>query len=295
MHTAQNLVVARLHGQMDVLAHLRQFRHRADEIVRHVARVACREPDALDAFDLVNLPQQRGQVRAGAEVVPVAIYILAEEGYLPIPLGRHPRHLIHHSLRRHAALSPAHVRHDAKGTELITPMDDVYKSAHRAVPYGGQRGQRSLSFRAVPYLVDRHTSVLHLTHEFREAVDVVYPKDQVEIRRALPHPLAFSLHQATGDPQDQSRSSAFEGAQLTKTPKRLIIGALADGTGIEQDDVRVRGIVGRPITHTGQEAGHGLRIPQVHLAALRDDVEALRRLHRHPHRVYSRVRRASSR
>ena len=112
-HPAQHGVVARLDGQVEVLAHRRALGHRRDEPVRQVPRMRRHEAQPRDArlavggADAVDRAQQLGEVRPGVEVqaaaapalrrdvpeallgrqvVAVGVDVLAEERDLPVAL-----------------------------------------------------------------------------------------------------------------------------------------------------------------------------------------------------------------
>jgi len=59
--------------------------------------------------------------------------------------------------------------------------------------------------------------------------------------------------------------------QLSQTRVELFFRALADAAGVDDHDIRVCRVPGRLVTGLFEEAGHPLRIVDVHLAAERLD------------------------
>src|SRR5207302_2686755 len=279
VHPPEHLVVPGLDRQVNVLADLRQLRDRPNQRQGHVPGVARREPDPLDAFHLVHGPGQARQVAARRQIVPVTVGILAEEGDLPIPLRGEPGHLGDDGLRLHAPLAAPDVRHDAERTELVAPVDDVDEPPDRAAPQGGQAREWTVALRAIPDLVDRLAALPRLPEEFGEPVDVVDAEDQIEVGSPLADALAVLLHQTARDPQDEARPEPFERSKLAQPSIGLVIRAFADGAGVDQDHIRLGGVGRWPISHACQQPGHRLRVPDVHLAALGDDVKPWCLLH----------------
>ena len=89
---------------------------------------------------------------------------------------------------------------------------------------------------------------------------------------ALEDRLAFLLRDAAGDGDD--RVVPVLGGQLPQLAEsrvELLLGALADAAGVDDDDVGVRGVVGRLEAGLLEQAGHALGVVDVHLAAERLD------------------------
>ncbi len=79
LHAPQQFVVARLHGNIDMLAYFGQRGHAFDHTVVHVARVRGHEADALQPVDLAELRHQFGQVRLAGQIQPVSLDGLAQQ------------------------------------------------------------------------------------------------------------------------------------------------------------------------------------------------------------------------
>ena len=107
-----------------MLADLRQIADGLDQPRAGMARMRAREPDALDAGDIVDLGEQLREVAAGIVRRLVVVDDLPEQLDLAaarvdgladvrqdVGLGAH-------------ALVAARVRHDAEGAVVVAPFDD---------------------------------------------------------------------------------------------------------------------------------------------------------------------------
>ena len=85
---------------------------------------------------------------------------------------------------------------------------------------------------------------------------------------ALEDRLAFLLRHAAGD-RDDRVVALFRGqlAQLAQPRVELLLRALADAAGVDDDDVGVGRVVGRLEAGLFEQAGHPLGVVDVHLAA----------------------------
>ena len=115
-----------------------------------------------------------------------------------------------------------------------------------------------------------------------EAIDelglLVRAQEQVHGRVAAPQPGPVRLaHGAAGQHDPQPGVRGLEPSEMALPPDDLLLGALADGAGVDDDQVGV--VHRRRLGATGGEesTGHLLRVAAVHLAAQRPDVEARQR------------------
>ena len=168
-HPAEDRVVARLDGQVEVLADRRAVGHRGDQPVRQVPRVRGDEAQASDRPAAIGGPQridradQLGQVRAPGEVEPVAgpplgvhvgepllgrqvvavgVDVLAEQRHLAIAGGAEGARLVDDLVERTAALRTAAERDDAVGAGLVAAVDDRQPGRDRRAAGHGPGGDR---------------------------------------------------------------------------------------------------------------------------------------------------------
>ena len=104
---------------------------------------------------------------------------------------------------------------------------------------------------------------------------LVGPQEEVDRRVAAPQPGPVRLaHRAAGEHHAHPRVGRLEPGQLAHPADDLLLGALADRAGVDDDEVGGLERVGLLAAGGQQPPGHLLRIAAVHLAAERPDVEA---------------------
>jgi hypothetical protein len=149
-------------------------------------------------------------------------------------------------LRPHP-LVPAGIGDDAKAAELVAALDNrdvrldrIASPRHakrpRHIVVGVQVQEKSRSF-FPGRLLDEH----------RETADGLRADHNVsDAGRALENRLALLLGHATGD-RDDGVVPLFrcQDTQLAKPGVQLFLGPLANAAGVDDDDVRVGGILGR--------------------------------------------------
>jgi hypothetical protein len=115
-----------------------------------------------------------------------------------------------------------------------------------------------------------------------EAADVVGAEDDIDPRGALDDGAAVLLGQAAADGDLQIRVLELGLAQLAEVAVELVVGVLAHGAGVEDDDIGGLGpLAGREagdvdIARRLEQAGEALGVVDVHLAPVGADVVALR-------------------
>jgi len=151
LHVGQHLVVAGLHGNLDLLAHLRQGGHRVEDAIAHVARVAGQEADAPQPLDVMHRGQEVGQVGpAAGEVLAVPVDDLPQQGDFAYALLDQPPDLRHDLPQRPAALHPAAEGDDAVGARVGAAVDD------RNVRCDGRLAVQGQVPRALDPMIARH-------------------------------------------------------------------------------------------------------------------------------------------
>ena len=126
LHHAKNAIVARLHGQVQILHHLVAADDRLDVAVAARFRVAGR---VANPPQLVDFIQRRKQIR---EVLArrrhVAVHILSQQHDLAVALRHHATHFIDNLRQRTAPFLPARFRNDAVGAGIIAAIHDVHEA-----------------------------------------------------------------------------------------------------------------------------------------------------------------------
>ena len=84
--------------------------------------------------------------------------------------------------------------------------------------------------------------------------------------------VAFLLRDAAGDRDDRVVAvSRRQLPELAEPRVQLLLGALADAAGVDDDDVGVAVVVGRLVAGLLEQPRHALGVVDVHLAAERLD------------------------
>src|SRR5262245_40999847 len=109
---------------MEMLADLRQIADRLDQPHRNVPRMRARKPDALDARHLVDGFQKRREVARRVVRGLVVVDDLPQQLDFSVDLISGADHFLDDVPSWTHALVPARVRDDAKGTELVAPLDN---------------------------------------------------------------------------------------------------------------------------------------------------------------------------
>ena len=227
--------------------------------------------DPLDARDLMDGFEQAAEVARRVvrgtvmiddlpeqlDLAATAVSRLANLGE-DVALGPHP-------------LMAARVRHDAKAAELIAAFDDRHVGLQRVGPPRHPQGKRDI---VVGIEVDdRLARRRGLFDQHRQPADRLRADDHIgDALRALEDFRAFLLRHATGN-GDDGMVALFDThlPQLAEARVQLLLRALADAAGVDHHQIGVDGLVCGFEPCLLQQAGHPLRVVDVHLAAERLD------------------------
>ena len=126
-HRLQDPRRAGLQGQVDVLAQRVELGVGAHDVLAHVLRVRARVADAVEPLDGVERAQELGERDAPrAQVAPVGVDVLAEEGDLADAVGDEALDLGDELARRARDLAPARGGHDAVRAHAVAADRDLH-------------------------------------------------------------------------------------------------------------------------------------------------------------------------
>ena len=280
-------------------------RHEAQPADR---RPAVRGPQPVDRADELGQVGSPGEIEPPAgpalgrdmpeprlrrQVVAVRVDVLAEQRHLAVARGRQRPRLVDDVVERAAPLRAAAERHDAVGARLVAAVDDRQprrdRRAARDAPLPDRLGSRARQVvgdaddrapdgRGRPGRTGTGRPDRRLRRGQPEPVDelglLVRAQEQVDGRVAAAQPRAIGLaDRAAGEHDPHRRVGRLELGELALPADDLLLGALADGAGV--DDHQVGVLEGRRLLAAGAQeaAGHLLRVAPVHLAAERPQVE----------------------
>jgi hypothetical protein len=272
LHARQHRVRRALQRQVHVLADLGRLRHRRDDVVREVEGVGRGEADALDAVHGGDGAQQVAEAHV---LVAVRVHRLAEELDLLVAGLGHGARLAQDLARRRPALAPARVGHDAERAELVAAaLDrDVPRHAPRHLAGGIEAlvGLEAVQLRVVDGAAGAR--LLDVRHQTAVPVGADH---EIHVGRPLADRALEVLGHAAGDAQDGPRAGVALAlpvlGQLAGAREHALLGLLAHGAGVEEDQVGARRILGPPVPGGVEQAQHHLGVGDVHLAAVRLDI-----------------------
>ena len=179
--------------------------------------------------------QQRGERAGIAEAAAVGVDVLAEQRDLEDALLDERLHLGQHVARAAVALAPAQARHDAEGAGVVAADADAHPGARRRLAPGRQHAREDLE--RLGDLDLRLGVVAGPLEQHRQAAEVVRAEDDVDPRRALDQRAAVLLRQAAADGDLHAGMGVLDRAQVTEVAVEPVVGVLADGAGVEDDQV----------------------------------------------------------
>src|SRR5690554_3587982 len=211
---------------------------RLDKPGRHFLGVRGGVAYALYAGNVVDVLQQHGEV---GDVVTVAhgatigIYILPQQGdFLDALIGQ-VGDLYQHIVERPGNLGAARIRHHTEAAVLAAAFHDGDKGGG---PIYASRRHRVEFFdlgKADVYL--RTPLCASLGDQFRQAVQGLRPKDNINIGCALDDGVAFLAGHAAAHADDEVRIVLFKVLYAPEIGKHFLLCFLAHRTGVEQNDV----------------------------------------------------------
>ena len=246
--------------------------HRRDQLVRNILRMAGHKAQAeiaVNLRDLLDQLRKAASARKGVDVLPEQSHILGA-------CSNHIAHLIEHKMIVAAALSVAHIGHDAVRAKIVAAV-------HNADPrLGAARAQdRHALTNLTSCFADVEAAAMpvkHLTEVFREAVEHGRFKRKIHIGITvfqLLHAMRLRRH-AAADRDDKLAVLCFEMLILPDRRERLLLGMLTDGAGVDHDQIGVFYVIGDRIAHFRRHAAQLFRVRLVLLAAEGHDRGAAR-------------------
>ena len=226
--------------------------------------------------------QEVGELRsvlARAEVAPVGVDVLAEQGDLAHAVGRELLDLVDDVAQAPAHLGPRTLGTMQKVHELSQPIWIVTHARARST-LGAPAARRSPAPRApgcgivlLDDLDDRVPRPARRVEQRRAPDQVVGAEHDVDVtgraRRSAPGPSGPGSRR----PRSAGPGGVLQRLEAAEVPVELVVGVLPDAARVEHDDVGVVDGVGRlePVGH--EHARDAFGVVLVHLAAEGADVE----------------------
>ena len=226
------------------------------------------ETQAEIARQARDLRHEVGEIHAEAEVLAVRIDVLAEQRDLLIALRDQRAALLQDVLRLAGALSAAHIGHDAVRAEIVAAVHDGDPRLELILAHDGQalgngsgrilHGEHALACRQ------------HAEQQLRQLPQVVRGEHAVHIGIGLAHALDHGglAHHAAAQEDLLTWVAAAGMHERADIAEHALLGVLADGAGIEDDEVRALRAVRQTVATVLEHAADLLGIRLVLLAAV---------------------------
>ncbi len=252
-----------------MIAQLLEASEAGDEIVAHVLGVGCGEPDALDAADVIDASEQFGE----ADPAGIGVDVLPQEEYLPDAGVRMPSRLFHNPEMVSADFPAPHVWNDAIGAVVVASLHDI---DIRPVSWNHEclmrhNLQRWDAF-AEPCVNDRPVFLAFLLDGCADAVQLMGPQHDIDMRHAGNDVRALLLGDASGDGDDQGRLSFFIRPEPADIAQGLLVGLLAHRAGVQNNQIRLFQRLSWLPSFPAEYGIHLLAVEIIHLAAVGEDL-----------------------
>ena len=253
---------------MQLLCNLIALCHSRKQFGRRVLRVACHKAQPEIAGHGVETAQKIGKIHVNAEILTIGVDVLAEQRNLLVTRRDQLTQFFLDLLRSAAALSAAHIRHNAVGAEIVAAIHD---GQPRLCALGTQHRQ---TFGDIVLAADvEHALFLgqHAVQQRRKSPERMRAEQEIYLRIAFLNLLDvfLLLGHAAAHCNNNARALLFQMAECADVAERTILGMLTHSTGVEQDKICLVGRIGHFVAHFGQHAADTLGIRLVLLAAER--------------------------
>ncbi len=194
VHRCENAIRAGLERQMQIRHQLFFVPMRCDEVVAHIARMACHvaEPrKALDLGQMADEARKRPRFSVGSLAV-IAVDVLAEQRDFADAAIDETAHFIGERRHRPRKLHAARIGHDAERTELVAAFLHGEK---RALPWASAGGGRAWNLSSSGNAVSMSSACrcARFGKQIRQAMIALRSEHEID-RRCAAHDLsAFRL------------------------------------------------------------------------------------------------------
>ncbi len=254
---------------MYVLGALFALGHGAEELLRGVARMAGHEADQEVAGDVVYGSYEIRKVAAFAQILAVAVDVLAQQGDVLISGLDQGARLGDDVVKAPRAL-PARGRRgdDAVGAEVVAAVHDAQPGLHAAGAADGQAlGHHALARRDLEH---SPLPAQRALIELREAPELVRAEAEVHYAEGffIFSAMSAALDHAAADRDDEPRVFRLGVHQRADVAQYAHLRVLAYGAGVHDDEVGLVLVLGEAEAHELYIAADGLAVGLVLLAAI---------------------------
>ena len=253
-----------LQGDVDVLHNLRRVTDRGDKLVGETLGLQVQDahPAAVGAHLLGHLAQQVGKRGGAGQVAAPDARVLADEDYLANAALKQVAHLGEDDVLRTREIAAANVRDGAEGAEAVAAVRDLDVGKGRLDGAGKLRQVLG--------------GVLDAQDVAQDVADLILAAARHEGRHVGHLPLDL-VAVARGDAAGHDDRAVYAPLQLFSHQGQRQLDALLDGThqkgaGVDDDDVRIVGVVDDGKCRVGLDEGtHAVGVDLVLRAAQGDE------------------------
>ena len=262
----EDLIIARLHRQVELGQNVLALPHDADQLVGQVLRVTGHEADAGNAH-CIQPTQEFREGHIAFKPLAVGVHVLTQQHDLLYAAVLQLLRLGQDGFHPAAAFTTADVRHNAVGAEVVTP---IHNGDVGCIP--AQALHRQVFGNGVHIFHFHHGAVCiqPAAEQFGQLVEVGGAKGQVDelilLQDLLGH--AGLLDHAAAHGNDQIGVALAHFLQPGHIAKSAALGIVADAAGVEDHKIRVLAVRCFVHAHVPQHSRQDLAVVGVHLAAV---------------------------
>ena len=251
-------------------------------VVGHVLGVAGRKPDTQIGVDCSDAFKQLGKthhrltlvfdVTFIVDVPFVAVDVLAEQRHFAVARIKQLMGFSYNALRVSAALAASGERNHTETAHVVAAPHnaDERRNAIRIQPH---RADFRVGLLSTQQHVDRLLPAVNLINEVGNVAVRIRADHQIHEFLLFEQRLFQPFRHASEYTHHQFRPVLLRFFELAQTGAHALLGVLADGTGIQEDQIRLFFIPRGRESRFVEDACHNLRIAEVHLAAIALQIE----------------------
>ena len=253
-----------LQRQIQIGRDLRIVGDLVQQPILRAVRVAVEHAHPVHALDLAHRAQQLRQHEVPvAEVAAVAAGVLGDQRNLRHALRGKAAALGHDVVEGPGGIIAANQRNRTVGAAVVAAVRDLHVGR---VGRGGQNAaavEEALAVVHVDRALARHGLVQHVV----QARVVRHAHEAVHLRHLRGQRVGIALGQTARDEQLFQPAGLLVLRHLKDCVDGLLLGRLDEAAGVDEDDLRLGGIVDDLVAPVAQHAQHVFRIHQIFRAA----------------------------
>ena len=282
VHQLQYSVATALHGQVDMLAHVRLLGNHPQRLVAHVLGMTGGEADAHVGSLVGNEAKQFWKKYLSTLLSPLSsirIYILPQQRYFLETTVAQVAHFAQDALHIATALTTTGIGHDAVVAEVIAATHDADKSANLVAEGHALRHHVAIGLSGRQFDVDGLMSRFCLSDKIRQrqiGIGTCHQVDTMLAEQVVLHPFGHATQHA--DNESLSRMCQIvtaDGVECFQTAIDFLLGIVTHRACVQELGICLVQAIRRLIASHLHHGSHHLRVSHVHLASVCLDIQFL--------------------